>query len=50
MRVLNFAIIIIFEVYNSKVAANKNKNSQYMLRVKDFNTICHHFFAIGSDV
>ncbi len=30
-----------------KVTANKNKNSQHMLRVKGFNTACRHFFAAG---
>lgn len=33
-----------------KVTANKNKNSQHMLRVKGFNTDFRYFFASGSDV
>lgn len=27
----------------SKVTANKNKNSQQMLIIMVFNTVCHHF-------
>lgn len=27
-----------------KVTANKNKNSQHMLRIKGFNTVHRHFF------
>lgn len=31
----------------SKVTANKNKNSQQMLIIMVFNTVFHHFFAVG---
>lgn len=34
----------------SKVTANKNKNSQQMLIIMVFNTVCHHFFVNGSNV